>query len=78
MAQNLIDNARRFKEEGQGNTAQRDKPMAEQATSENNDKELNQTAEMKVNIIIMDKEERAKGRGFVKKVKERWDQKYPE
>ena len=26
----------------------------------------------------MDKEQRAKGRGFMKRVKEIWDQKYPE
>ena len=26
----------------------------------------------------MDNEERSKGRGFMKRVKERWDQRYPE
>ena len=51
--------------------------MAEQATSENNNKQLNWTTEMKIDVVIMDKEERAKGRGFMKRVKERWDQKYP-
>ena len=33
---------------------------------------------MKIDVVIMDKEERAKGRSFMKRVKERWDQKYPE
>ena len=39
---------------------------------------MNWTTEMKIDVVIMDKEERAKGRGFMKRVKERWDQKYPE
>ena len=34
--------------------------------------------EMKVTLITFDNEERAKGRGFMKRVKERWDQYYPE
>ena len=33
---------------------------------------------MKINVVMMDKEERAKGKGFMMIVKERWDQKYPE
>ena len=41
-------------------------------------KQLNWTNKMKIDVVIMDKEERAKGRGFLKRVKERWDQKYPE
>ena len=58
--------------------AEREEPMAEQATPENNNKQLNWTTEMKIDTVIIDKEERAKGRGFMKRVKERWDQKYPE
>ena len=57
---------------------EREELMAEQATPENNNKQLNWTTEMKIDVPIMDKEERAKGRGFMKRVKERWDQKYPE
>ena len=34
--------------------------------------------EMKIDLVTIDKEERARGRGFMKRVKERWDQKYPE
>ena len=33
---------------------------------------------MKINLVIIDEEERAKGRGFMKRGKERWDQQYPE
>ena len=52
--------------------------MVEQPTSKNNNKQLNWTTEMKMNVVIMDKEERAKGSDFTKGVKERWNQKYPE
>ena len=76
--QNLVDNVRRFKKEGLGNTAEREEPMVEQATLVNNNKQLNWATEMKIDVVIMGKEERAKGRGFMKRVKERWDQKYPE
>ena len=34
--------------------------------------------EMKIDLVTIDKEERARGRGFMKRVKETWDQKYPE
>ena len=34
--------------------------------------------EMKIDLVTIDKEERARGRGLMKRVKERWDQKYPE
>ena len=77
-AQNLADNARRFKKEGWGNIAEHKEPMAEQATPEKSNNQLNWTTEMKIDVAIMNKEERAKGRGFIKRVKERWDQKYPE
>ena len=39
-AQNLVDNARRFKNEAWGNMAEREKSMAEQATIVNNNKQL--------------------------------------
>ena len=75
--QNLIDNARRFKNEGWGNVEEREELMAEQATSESKNKHLNWTTKMNIDVVIMDKEERSKGKGFRNKVKERWDQKYP-
>ena len=77
-AQNLVDNARIFKKERWSNVAEREEPIGEQATPEHNNKQLNWTIEMKMDVVIMDKWERAKGRGFMKRVKERWDQKYPE
>ena len=58
--------------------AEREEPIAEQATLENNNKLLNWTTEMRIDLVILGKDERAKERGFMKKVKERWAQKYPE
>ena len=52
--------------------------MAEQPTPKTNNKNLNWTTEMKIDVIIIGKEERAIGRGFMKRVKERLDQKYSE
>ena len=75
--QNLIDNARRFKNEGWGNVEEWEELMAEQATSESKNKHLNWTTKMNIDVVIMDKEERSKGKGFRNKVKEKWDQKYP-
>ena len=46
--------------------------------SDGNSKQLNQTTKKKIDVVAMGKEERAKGRGFMKRVKERWDPKYPE
>ena len=77
-AQNLVDNAKRFKKEGWGNIGEQEEPIVEQTTPENNSKQLNWTTEMKIDVVTMDKEERAKRRCFMKSVKERWDQKYPE
>ena len=58
--------------------AEWEEPMTEQTTPMSNNKQLNWTTEMKIDVVIMDKEERTKGRGFLKRLKERWDQKYPE
>ena len=33
---------------------------------------------MKIVLVMRDEDERAKGRGFMKRVKDRWDTKYPE
>ena len=32
---------------------------------------------MKPELLKLDREERSKGRGFMKRMKERWDEKYP-
>ena len=53
MAQNLAVNARRFKKEGWENVAEQEKPMAEQATSENRNKQLNWAIEMKIDVVII-------------------------
>ena len=33
---------------------------------------------MKIVLVMLDEDERATGRGFMKGVKNRWDMKYPE
>ena len=78
-AQNLIDNAKRLRKEGWGNQLEQEEE-AEQVMNEvsENRKQLEWTTEMKINLVVMDNEERSKGRGFMKRVKERWDQRYPE
>ena len=51
--------------------AERQEPMEEQAAPENNNKQLKWTNEMKIDVVIMDTKDRAKRRGFMKRVKER-------
>ena len=77
-AQNLIDNVKRFKKEGFGLIVgnlqcEGDVYLENDAVRTS----LEWTAEMKTELVILDQEERAKGRGFMKRVKERWDSKYP-
>ena len=76
--QNLVDNARRFKKEGWGNIEEQPEIIVELGATDNSNKQLEWTTEMKIDLVTIDKEERARGRGFMKRVKERWDQKYPE
>ena len=66
-AQNLTDSAERFRKEGWGGQ-----------TGEVERKHLDWTTEMKISLVTLDDEERRKVRGFMKRVKERWDEKYPE
>ena len=65
--QNLVDNARRFANEGW-----RDK---EQTTTQAVEvhKNIEWSTEMKIRLIHIDEEERKKNRGFMKRVNERWD-----
>ena len=76
--QNLVDNAKRFKKKGWENKGEQEELIVEQTTPEDNSKQLNWTTEMKIDVVTTGKEERAKGRDFMKRGKERWDQKYPE
>ena len=39
-------------------------------------KSIEWTTEMKIVFVILVEDQRAKGRGFVKRVKDRWDVKY--
>ena len=49
-----------------------------QVTGEQQRKSIEWTTEMKIVLVMLDEDERAKGRGFMKRVKDRWDMKYPE
>ena len=71
-AQNLVDNARRFKLEASAN-GRSDQQDGVVAT-----KKIQWTTDMKVHLTVIDQEERQKGRGFMGRVKEQWDTKYPE
>ena len=46
-AQNLVDNAKRFKKQGWGNKREQEELIVERATPENNSKQLNWTTERK-------------------------------
>ena len=79
-SQELIDNTRRFKKEGWGRPVKidnRDEVEVQQQMN-NNRTSLEWTTEMKLVLVTLDQEELAKGRGFMKRVKGRWDAKYPE
>ena len=68
-AQNLVDNARRFKKERCGNIEEQREIIVELGATDNNNKQLEWTTEMKIDLVTIDKEERARGRGFMKRVK---------
>ena len=66
-AQNLVDSARRFRL-GTSANGRSDQQEGVVAT-----KKIQWTTDMKVHLIVMDQEERQKGRGLMKRVKERWE-----
>ena len=41
-------------------------------------KSIEWTTEIKIVLVILDEDKHAKGKGFMKRVKDRWDIKYPE
>ena len=63
--QNLVDNARSFAKEGWGDEEQTTTQAVEVP------KNIEWCTEMKIRLIHIDEEERKKGRGFMKRVKER-------
>ena len=73
-AQNLIDSARRFRKEGLGRPAMENDEVATvqiPLTKDQERRHIEWTTEMKVTLITFDNEEGVKGRGFMKRVKER-------
>ena len=81
--QNLRNNAVRFRlEMNEPNTMYEiQQEMVDQNCNTNNAntaKTNNEwTNEMKLELLKIDREERSKGRGFMKRMKRRWDEKYP-
>ena len=61
---NLVDNARRFEKESLG-------PGGD--ANIHAQKNIDWSTEMRMKLVKIDDEERSKGRGFIKRVKERWD-----
>ena len=81
--QNLRDNAARFRMEtnGPNTTNEIQQEVVEQNCKTNNANAAKtnneQPNEMKLELLKINREERSKGRGFMKRMKERWDEKYP-
>jgi hypothetical protein len=80
--QNLRDNAARFKKEPReyqalpsGNIEQCVVEVIPVSKANNRSTWSN---DMKLKLVMMDKEEREKGLGFMKRVKDRWDEEFPE
>ena len=65
--QSLVDNARHFVKEGWGDEEQTLTQVIEVH------KNIEWSTEMKIRLIQINEEERKEGRGFMKRVKERWD-----
>ena len=82
--QNQIDNAIRLKKEGWGEAAElenRGETEVQQHTrviGEQQQKSIAWTMEMKIVLLMLDEDERAKERGYMKRVKDRCDMKHPE
>ena len=74
-AQNLCENVRRFKKERIVKTE--GQQGGECTDNVRNEKNVQWQTEMKVRLVEIDLEEREEGRGFMNRVKERWDMEFP-
>lgn len=85
--QNLRDNASRFKKEpkiiteieswrngDEGRREQRNRAPVENGNESHQEEWV---TEMKVRLVQLDREERSKGRGFMNRLKKRWDEEFP-
>ena len=73
--QNLRDNSARFKKELEMNVgSEKAQIEIEEDTTLNNTNKW--TTEMKVNLLKVEEHERNRGRGFMKRMKEAWDDIY--
>ena len=82
--ESLIDDASRLKKKVWGRPGElenRDETEVQyqiQVIGEQQRKNIESTTEMKIVLVMLDEDERAKGRGFMKRVRDRWDMKYQE
>ena len=67
----MTDNAKRFAKEGW--LEEREDPQQLNATTGN----IEWTINIKANLLLIDEEEQQNGKGFMKKMKDRWDAMYP-
>ena len=74
----MTDNAKIFRKKGFGRHVNNQNEEDVQSNIEDLGISLEWTNEMKITLVILDQEERAKERGFMKRAKERWGIKYPE
>lgn len=87
--QNLRDNANRFKKEGtvmaeierwerSRNDGRNENSEERHEPTENTENPLTWTTEMKVRLVEIDMEERQNGKGFMRRVKNRWNAEFNE
>ena len=79
-AQNLIDNAKDLRKKVGAQIKKNDQNINQEDVQIQQEisKKMEWTTQMKIKLIMIDEEERVKGRGFMKRVKERWEVEYPE
>ena len=73
-AQNLIDNAKRFTKEGWLEEREDPQQLNDKDETAGN---IEWTMDMKVNLLLIDEEEWKNGKGFMRRMKDRWDAMYP-
>ena len=80
----MIDNTRRLNKEGWESPVElenQDEIEVQQQTQvigQQKRKSIEWTAEIKIVLVILDEDKHTKGKGFMKRFKDRWDIKYPE
>ena len=73
-AQNLIDNAKRFTKNGWMEKREVPQQLNDKDETAGN---IEWTMDMKINLLLIEEEEQKNGKGFMKRMKDRWDAMYP-